>query len=853
MKNVPLIILFCLFIINSCNKIIIAPPIVPGVSLELANHRKETISNINYTIFIAIPEEATEPLKTHEIINFEINDTSNDVQLDFTQIPEKVKLMTVNGKKHQILIINEHLIISSSFLNLGKNIVEVDFFAGEKSLNRNPEYLYTLFVPDRARTAFPIFDQPNLKATYELTLDLPKYWKAIANAPLAKTTSKGDRTLLQFQKSDLISSYLFSFVAGKFEEITDVRGGRSMTMLHRESDKKKVARNIDAIFSLHLASIQWLENYTGIEYPFQKFDFAAIPAFQYGGMEHVGAIQYRADGLFLEEDASTSQLLSRANLIAHETAHMWFGDLVTMDWFNDVWTKEVFANFMAAKIVNPSFPDIDHDLGFRIRSYPQAYSVDRTEGANPIRQDLENLNEAGSLYGAIIYNKAPIMMQQLEAIVGEKLFQEGIQDYLSLYAFDNATWPNLIEILDDKFPEDLKAWSEVWVNTPGRPEFHLDSISEKEARFSLEQGDPLGLGRVWPQSFGVADVNNLPQKWTIEYKSTKENLPKGINKKNLFINSDGRGYGLFPVSKNFLQENWDYFSDLQKGSFFINLYEQLLENNNTIYPMEYIELINWTLEREDNQLLLNLLSSQLGQIYWSLLTNTQRVHLAPILEKRLWAIMTEKSDVPATKKIFFNMFQNIALTTKSVEKLYQIWQKKMTPTGLSLSIRDYTNLAGELAIKAPNLSQFIIETQVKNITNPDRKRRFEFISPSLSADVEVRDAFFQSLYFSENREVESWVEAALGYLHHPLRLNTSEKYLLKSLELLEEIQVTGDIFFPGRWLDQSLKNYQSKTTIITIREFLKSRPDYNTQLKMKILQSADMVFRANAILDRPSS
>ena len=199
------------------------------------------------------------------------------------------------------------------------------------------------------------------------------------------------------------------------------------------------------------------------------------------------------------------------------------------------------------------------------------------------------------------------------------------------------------------------------------------------------------------------------------------------------------------------------------------------------------------------------------------------------------------------------MFRNIALTTKSVEKLYQIWQKKMTPTGLSLSIRDYTNLAGELAIKAPNLSQFIIETQVKNITNPDRKRRFEFISPSLSADVEVRDAFFQSLYFSENREVESWVGAALGYLHHPLRLNTSEKYLLKSLELLEEIQVTGDIFFPGRWLDQSLKNYQSKTTIITIREFLKSRPDYNTQLKMKILQSADMVFRANAILDRPSS
>jgi aminopeptidase N len=105
-------------------------------------------------------------------------------------------------------------------------------------------------------------------------------------------------------------------------------------------------------------------------------------------MEHVGAIQYRADSLFLDEAPSQTQLLSRAGLIAHETAHMWFGNLVTMEWFNDVWTKEVFANFMAAKIVNPSFPDVNHDLNFLVRQYPRAYSVDRTEGANPIRQHL---------------------------------------------------------------------------------------------------------------------------------------------------------------------------------------------------------------------------------------------------------------------------------------------------------------------------------------------------------------------------------------------------------------------------------------------------------------------------------
>src|SRR4029079_1381291 len=135
-------------------------------------------------------------------------------------------------------------------------------------------------------------------------------------------------------------------------------------------------------------------------------------------MEHPGSFFYNAWTLLLDESATENQMLNRASTIAHETSHMWFGDLVTMQWFNDVWMKEVFANFMAAKIVNPAFPKLNHDLRFLTEHYPAAYSVDRTEGTHPIRQELANLNEAGSLYGAIIYDKAPIVMRQLERLVG---------------------------------------------------------------------------------------------------------------------------------------------------------------------------------------------------------------------------------------------------------------------------------------------------------------------------------------------------------------------------------------------------------------------------------------------------
>ncbi len=151
-------------------------------------------------------------------------------------------------------------------------------------------------------------------------------------------------------------------------------------------------------------------------------------------MEHAGAILYNAAGLMLDASATQNQLLGRASVIAHETAHMWFGDLVTMRWFNDVWTKEVFANFMAAKIVNPSFPQVNHELRFLLDHYPSAYQVDRTAGTNAVRQTLGNLNDAGQMYGPIIYDKAPVVMRQLELMVGESAFREGMREYLRRFS-----------------------------------------------------------------------------------------------------------------------------------------------------------------------------------------------------------------------------------------------------------------------------------------------------------------------------------------------------------------------------------------------------------------------------------
>jgi len=822
--------------------------VVPGVSLQLARERAAILSDIDYRLHLSLPESQDADIPGELTIRFLLNDEVETLQLDFRESADKLLQVTTNGRPSDYVFRDEHLVIPRSELETGSNTIDIKFIAGPTSLNRNPDYLYTLFVPDRARTAFPLFDQPDLKATWELTLDMPASWTAMSNAPIDDVVESATGKTVRFQKSDLISSYLFSFVAGAFERITREVDGRTMTMMHRETDIAKVERNVDDIFRLHAAALAWLENYTGITYPFRKFGFVLIPDFQYGGMEHVGAIQYRAAGLLLDEAPSENELLSRASVIAHETAHMWFGDLVTMQWFNDVWTKEVFANFMAAKIVNPSFPHINHDLNFLVRHYPSAYSVDRTAGANPIRQELTNLNEAGQMYGAIIYNKAPIMMRQLEMMIGEDVFRDGLREYLASFAFANATWPALIDILDRRVTDDLEGWSDVWVNTAGRPLFELASDADGAV---LRQRDPAGAGRIWPQRFAIlAHASAVDETLDVVTAAPDTPLPDLDTGDVLVFNADGRGYGLFPAGIAAL-ESWERFDSVARAALLVNLYEQLLDAAGPA-PLTYFGQLATIVTREQNQLLLDLALDQLRRIYWTLLSDAERNDVAAPIAERLWATMLGR-DEESLRKIYFDAFADIALSADDVQRLYDVWSGTLVVERLPLSENDRIEIAQLLAIRMPASASDIIARQIAMTSNPDNVRKLEFIAPSLAADQATRDEFFFSLADEKNRQTESWVLDALRNLHDPLRTDVSERYLPQSLELLEEIQATGDIFFPKGWLDATLANYRSSSAANTVMSFLESRPDYNRQLRMKILQAADPLFRANRIIDQPGS
>ena len=847
-----LLLFITFFLLLSCSSKEDTIRLEKGISLELAKYRKQQVSNVVYHLDFDIPTTKTVPIPASLTLTLIIQDLTNDLFLDFNEAKSHLKSVNVNGDKTDINHQKEHIIISKKDLVLGENTIVISFNAGESSLNRNEDFLYTLLVPDRASTLFPCFDQPDIKARYQLTITAPKEWEVLCGAFEESSIEMGDFTKHIFSQTDIMSTYLFSFVAGKFTSVTKNPGAFDMRFLYRENNQEKIEESVDEIFSIHQKAIDFLEEYTQVKFPFQKMDFAAIPPFQYGGMEHVGVIQYRASSLFLDKNATQNRKLSRAKLIGHETSHMWFGDLVTMRWFNDVWMKEVFANFMADKIMNPVFPEINHKLNFMMSHYPSAYSEDRTKGTNAIRQYLGNLKNAGSLYGRIIYNKAPIMMRQLESLLGEAEFKEGIQEYIQTYSNENADWSELVTILDHKTTSDIKSWSDVWVNSSGRPLFTEEvELNEKGnvTKFVIHQKAEDGSQKVWVQSFKIQLKDKRGFEKTINLKNMGNSFDissavKDFKPGQILYNTNGFGYGVFPIYKDKISSYKDIDDEVSRGAQFINLYENMLRG--VVNPLETYGVFFEAMLVEENELILNYLSGRIQTIYWTFLTKKQQHAVQQKTESQLFTLL--KKELPKNiKKTLFNLYQSTAISEKGKENLYAIWSKNKRIKNLFLNENESTSLAMKLAIYEHPKASEILKEQGAAISNKDRLARFQWLLPSLSNNEVIRDSFMKSLLEKENREKESWVQTALGNIHHPLRQDSATKHLKVILEELEAIQLTGDIFFPKGWLASSIGNYASKEAAVVLQSFLDTHPNYNPILLKKILQTTDNLTRAQNI------
>lgn len=830
-----------------------------GVSIELARYRQSDLRNLQYDLSFEVPEKLSEPVKGFLSLRFMRNRLSDPLVLDFREDSPRILSVRLNGKSARFAFRDEHLIIFPGNFNASANRLDVEFFAGDLSLNRNDDYLYTLLVPDRARTVFPCIDQPGLKAVFRLKLSIPSQWKAVANSPLAsQDTLHTGRTVLLFQETPPLPVYLFAFAAGRFDTISFHGAKHPIVLYHRENDAQKVRNNAPEILRLADSSLHFMEQYTGIAYPFPKYDLVVIPSFQYGGMEHPGCIFLNAGRIFLPENPSPDDLLARAGLIAHETAHIWFGDYVTMPWFDEVWMKEVFAGFMADKITGQLFPQVDFRLRFLLAHYPPSYDIDRTPGTNPVMQKLDNLNKAGSLYGNIIYHKAPIAIMQLERLAGEEVFQQALQKYLSEHPYGTAGWKDLAVHLPSLRKISINDWTNAWLYGSGVPEIAFQTEGDTEKLIvNLSHRKTGRNGPVLPQFLKVAWISRGK---TIACDSIFLSTPASALASSASFasrsvplpNPDGNTYGIIlPDNKvidscfAFLQHS-DYLLPVTRASLWIMLYENLLAGS--IHPETFLGNLLTALPAEKEPLLSAQLQKYLTRVYWQMLPSAVRKKYNHPVENLLWNEI-QGADKSNKRTCFFSWL-SVMESDEAMNICRQLLEGYPAIPGFAPDEKDKNRIALELALRDTIHWKSILLKRIGECSNPDEKARMQFLLPSLSPEIAERDSFFASLSDPRNREHEPWVLSALSCLHHPLRQDASVRYLRTSLEMLEEIRNTGDIFFPERWLEASFSLYNSPEVITTVNEFFNSNPEYPSDLKAKILQQTDMAFRAERIIKK---
>ncbi len=357
-------------------------------------------------------------------------------------------------------------------------------------------YLYSQFETADAKRMFTCFDQPDLKATYQLTVTAPSSWKVISNAPAeGGTTETGAGTLRHvFATTKPMSTYLVALVAGPYAEWRDVfpaQDGQAEIPLGLYC-RASLAEYLDAerLFTETKQGFGFYQQAFGVAYPFEKYDQCFVPEFNAGAMENAGCVTFLEDYVF--RSRVTGYLYERrSETILHEMAHMWFGDLVTMRWWDDLWLNESFATW-ASVLAQVSATQYDHGwTTFANVEKSWAYRQDQLPSTHPVAADIQDLQAVEVNFDGITYAKGASVLKQLVAYVGLKNFLSGLQVYFERHAWGNATLNDLLTALEQASGRDLSWWSAQWLETTGlnmlRPKFATDADG-RFTEFAVLQG-----------------------------------------------------------------------------------------------------------------------------------------------------------------------------------------------------------------------------------------------------------------------------------------------------------------------------------------------------------------------------
>jgi aminopeptidase N len=526
-----------------------AVPALPGARAENAflseadaAARAARVSNVAYVLDFQLTGEPTFSATT--TVSFDLKDATTPLTLDLDKA--KIGKLVVNGKTVAPAYNQWFITLPASALRKGRNTVTVAY-TREHSTNgeglhrfKDPTdgkvYLYSHFEPAAAHQMFAVFDQPDLKATYTLTATAPKDWVVISSTPETKVVEDGAVKHWTFPATPKLSPYNFSMHAGPYHMWEDRSGKYPMRLFARESVANKV--HPADWFKYTKAGLAYYDDYFGIAYPFKKYDQILVPQFLYGAMENAGAVTFTEARFTSSTPMTAERRQGLASTILHEMAHQWFGDLVTMRWWNGLWLNESFASYMAT-IGSASSGEFEHPWLSQYRSKQGAYRTDESITTHPIEVPVPSTANAFDNIDAITYSKGASVLHQLRQRIGAETFRKGVHDYLATHAYGNATLDDFIGALSKASGQDLQPFAKEWLYQPGVNTLGAEfaCTDGKVSRFALVQAP---ANPAWPtlreQLVQVAlfdkagDGLVLGTKQPVTYRGARTEVPELVGK-----------------------------------------------------------------------------------------------------------------------------------------------------------------------------------------------------------------------------------------------------------------------------------------------------------------------------------
>ncbi|MES2625743.1 MAG: aminopeptidase N [Pseudomonadota bacterium] len=458
-------------------------PELGTLTAQYAQFRKSQVSNPVYHLKLDLQANSDEFTGTVDI-GFDLADENvSPITLDFDS--GQIQSLSVNGTALDPGFEHWFLTIPITALVSGNNSITITYtrpFANDGAglhkfidPENGEEYFYTNFEPYNANRLFPNFDQPNLKAPLTLEVTAPSSWQVIANTTESEVIDEGDSKHWIFPPTAPLSSYVYAMHAGPYTVWESNAGNIPLRLFVRNALAAFVKP--EEWFVPTQQSFAFFQNYFEVPYPFGKYDQIIVPDFNPGAMENVGAVTFN-ERYISRGDKSTAQLRNLASVIAHEMSHMWFGDLVTMDWWNGLWLNESFATYMANLELEQASSFVNAWDNFYIGNKLSAYTADQLITTHPIELEVPSTADAFTNFDGITYGKGGSVLRQLPFLIGEENFRKGVSNYLKKYSYGNTTLDNFVDELASASGMDLQPWKQEWLYNSGvntiQPDFTCD-------------------------------------------------------------------------------------------------------------------------------------------------------------------------------------------------------------------------------------------------------------------------------------------------------------------------------------------------------------------------------------------